>query len=82
MGFNIRKITKGNETITVWDIEGQPRFRSMWERYCRGVNVIVYSVDATDSEKVEASKNELHHLLEKPQLHVRSHFDDDDDYNL
>lgn len=25
----------------VWDIGGQPRFRSMWERYCRGVNAIV-----------------------------------------
>ena len=25
----------------VWDIGGQPRFRSMWERYCRGVNCIV-----------------------------------------
>lgn len=27
--------------VTVWDIGGQPRFRSMWERYCRGVNAIV-----------------------------------------
>lgn len=25
----------------VWDIGGQPRFRSMWERYCRGVNAVV-----------------------------------------
>lgn len=24
-----------------WDLGGQPRFRSMWERYCRGVNAIV-----------------------------------------
>ena len=24
------------------NIGGQPRFRSMWERYCRGVNAIVY----------------------------------------
>ena len=23
-------------------------FRSMWERYCRGVNAIVYMVDAAD----------------------------------
>ena len=23
---------------------GQPRFRSMWERYCRGVNAIVYAL--------------------------------------
>uniref|UniRef100_U3JJ69 ARF like GTPase 8A n=1 Tax=Ficedula albicollis TaxID=59894 RepID=U3JJ69_FICAL len=61
VGFNMRKITKGNVTI-------KPRFRSMWERYCRGVSAIVYMVDAADQEKIEASKNELHNLLDKPQL--------------
>ncbi|XP_026679605.1 ADP-ribosylation factor-like protein 8B-A [Diaphorina citri] len=68
VGFNMRKITKGNVTIKVWDIGGQPRFRSMWERYCRGVNAIVYMVDAADTDKLEASRNELHALIEKPQL--------------
>ncbi|KAI4826735.1 hypothetical protein KUCAC02_030168 [Chaenocephalus aceratus] len=68
VGFNMRKVTKGNVTIKIWDIGGQPRFRSMWERYCRGVNSIVYMVDAADQEKVEASRNELHNLLDKPQL--------------
>ena len=34
----------------------------------RGVNAIVYMVDAADPEKIEASRNELHNLLEKPQL--------------
>ncbi|EEB11797.1 GTP-binding nuclear protein RAN1, putative [Pediculus humanus corporis] len=68
VGFNMRKIVKGNVTIKVWDIGGQPRFRSMWERYCRGVNAIVYMVDAADLGKIEASKTELHNLLEKPQL--------------
>ncbi|XP_034442523.1 ADP-ribosylation factor-like 8Bb [Hippoglossus hippoglossus] len=68
VGFNMRKVTKGNVTIKIWDIGGQPRFRSMWERYCRGVNAIVYMVDAADREKIEASRNELHNLLEKPQL--------------
>ncbi|XP_078465868.1 ADP-ribosylation factor-like protein 8B-A isoform X1 [Lampetra fluviatilis] len=69
VGFNMRKISKGNVTIKIWDIGGQPRFRSMWERYCRGVNAIVYMVDAADPDKVEASRNELNNLLEKPQLH-------------
>ncbi|KAE8616002.1 hypothetical protein XENTR_v10008687 [Xenopus tropicalis] len=69
VGFNMRKVTKGNVTIKVWDIGGQPRFRSMWERYCRGVNAVVYMVDAADLDKVEASKYELHNLLDKPQLH-------------
>ena len=53
VGFNMRKITKGNVTIKLWDIGGQPRFRSMWERYCRGVNAIVYMVDAADPDKIE-----------------------------
>ncbi|XP_021892302.1 ADP-ribosylation factor-like protein 8a [Carica papaya] len=42
VGFNMRKVTKGNVTIKLWDLGGQPRFRSMWERYCRAVSVIVY----------------------------------------
>ena len=27
--------------LKLWDIGGQPRFRGMWERYCRGVTAIV-----------------------------------------
>ncbi|KHJ96256.1 hypothetical protein OESDEN_03785 [Oesophagostomum dentatum] len=68
VGFNMRKITKGNVTIKLWDIGGQPRFRSMWERYCRGVNAIVFMVDAADEDKLEASRNELMQLLDKAQL--------------
>ncbi|KAK9007733.1 hypothetical protein GQ457_03G003670 [Hibiscus cannabinus] len=41
VGFNMRKVTKGNVTIKLWDLGGQPRFRSMWERYCRAVSAIV-----------------------------------------
>eukprot|EP00850_Spirogloea_muscicola_P009281 SM000052S17673 [mRNA] locus=s52:57125:58622:+ [translate_table: standard] len=68
VGFNMRKVTKGNVTIKLWDLGGQPRFRSMWERYCRGVSAIVYVVDAADIENVGASKTELHELLGKPSL--------------
>lgn len=68
VGFNMRKVSKGNVTIKIWDIGGQPRFRSMWERYCRGVNAIVFMVDSADHDKLEAARNELHNLLEKPQL--------------
>ncbi|PWN42700.1 P-loop containing nucleoside triphosphate hydrolase protein [Ceraceosorus guamensis] len=46
VGFNMRKVQSGNTTIKVWDIGGQPRFRNMWERYCRGVSAIVFVVDS------------------------------------
>eukprot|EP01112_Ceratiomyxa_fruticulosa_P013163 TRINITY_DN3683_c0_g1_i2.p1 TRINITY_DN3683_c0_g1~~TRINITY_DN3683_c0_g1_i2.p1 ORF type:complete len:188 (+),score=27.28 TRINITY_DN3683_c0_g1_i2:234-797(+) len=68
IGFNMKKVTKGNVTIKLWDIGGQPRFRGMWERYCRGVNAIVYVVDAQDREKFEQSRKELHDLLIKAPL--------------
>jgi ADP-ribosylation factor-like protein 8 len=68
VGFNMRKVNKGNVSIKLWDIGGQQRFRSMWERYCRGVNVIVFMVDAADTSKIEAARQELFALLEKPPL--------------
>jgi ADP-ribosylation factor-like protein 8 len=68
VGFNMRKITKGRVTLKVWDIGGQPRFRSMWERYCRGVNAIVFVVDLADPAKADMARNELRNLLEKPQV--------------
>jgi len=68
VGFNMRKVTKGNVTIKLWDIGGQPRFRSMWERYCRGVNAIVFVVDAADHDKLSGAQSELWALLEKPQI--------------
>lgn len=58
VGFNMRKVRSGNTTIKVWDIGGQPRFRSMWERYCRGVSAIVFVVDSSvplPSAKTESS---------------------------
>ncbi|KAH0468078.1 hypothetical protein IEQ34_003111 [Dendrobium chrysotoxum] len=68
VGFNMRKVTKGNVTIKLWDIGGQPRFRSMWERYCRAVSAIVYVVDAADLNNLPISASELHDLLNKPSL--------------
>eukprot|EP00761_Pharyngomonas_kirbyi_P012232 gb/GECH01012259.1/.p1 GENE.gb/GECH01012259.1/~~gb/GECH01012259.1/.p1 ORF type:complete len:186 (+),score=27.62 gb/GECH01012259.1/:1-558(+) len=68
VGFNMRKVSKGNVNIKLWDIGGQPRFRSMWERYCRGVSSIVYVVDAADPEKVPDAKEELQELMTKPAV--------------
>nr|GEX15587.1 ADP-ribosylation factor-like protein 8c [Tanacetum cinerariifolium] len=68
VGFNMRKVTKGNVTIKLWDLGGQRRFRTMWERYCRGVTTILYVVDAADWDSIPIAKTELHDLLTKPSL--------------
>ena len=40
----------------------------MWERYCRGVQAIVYVVDSADLDSVDTSAKELQELLSKPSL--------------
>ncbi|KAG8214881.1 P-loop containing nucleoside triphosphate hydrolase protein [Butyriboletus roseoflavus] len=42
VAFNYRKVRKGAVTLKIWDVAGQPKFRSMWERYCNGVDAVVY----------------------------------------
>ncbi|EIN12780.1 P-loop containing nucleoside triphosphate hydrolase protein [Punctularia strigosozonata HHB-11173 SS5] len=68
VAFNFRKIRKGNVTMNVWDVAGQPKFRSMWERYCNGVNAIVFVVDSTDHGNFETARFELQQLLAQPSL--------------
>lgn len=64
----MKKVAKGHVTLKCWDIGGQPRFRSMWERYCRGVNAIVFIVDSADVAALPVANEELHALLEKESL--------------
>ncbi|BFZ58324.1 ADP-ribosylation factor-like protein 8 [Savitreella phatthalungensis] len=68
VGFNMRKVVKGRVTMKCWDLGGQPRFRSMWERYCRNVTAIVFVVDSADKAKLPTAATELHALVTKDTL--------------
>lgn len=61
----MKRIKVGSVTLKCWDLGGQPRFRSMWERYCRGVDAIIYVLDSADPDKFELAKKELHALMER-----------------
>jgi len=41
VAFNFRKVRKGAVTFKIWDVAGQPKFRSMWERYCHGMDAVM-----------------------------------------
>jgi|EP00769_Ergobibamus_cyprinoides_P000171 ADP-ribosylation factor-like protein 8 len=68
VGFNMRSVKKGAVQIRAWDIGGQTRFRSVWERYARGCAVVVYVIDATDRDAFAESRAELEALMSKPSL--------------
>mmetsp|Transcript_5966 Transcript_5966/g.15585 ORF Transcript_5966/g.15585 Transcript_5966/m.15585 type:complete len:187 (-) Transcript_5966:271-831(-) len=68
VGFNMRQFKSGGVTLKVWDLGGQARFRRMWERYCRGVDCVVYVVDAADEARFETARVELHDVMSRPAL--------------
>lgn len=40
----------------------------MWERYCHGMDAIVFIVDSADQDKFDTARFELHQLLSQPGL--------------
>lgn len=68
VGFHMQKVQKGKVTIKIWDMGGQKKFRGMWERYCRGVQVIVFVIDAADQKLFTTAHKELQALLNKSTL--------------
>lgn len=63
VGFSLREIKKGGVNLKCWDIGGQRRFQSMWERYARGAGAILYVVDSTDTDKFVQAREALHALV-------------------
>lgn len=64
----MKRVQRGHVTLKCWDIGGQPRFRTMWERYCRDVNAIVFIVDIADPKLIPQAKDELHMLMSNESL--------------
>lgn len=69
VAFNKKEVKKGHVAITCWDLGGQVKFRSMWERYCRDVNAIVFVLDAADREALSVAREELFNLLDHESVH-------------
>lgn len=68
VAFTKKEVKKGHVQIRCWDLGGQVKFRSMWERYCRDVTAILFVVDASDRDAIPVANDELHALLAHESL--------------
>ena len=57
-----------NISFTVWDVGGQDKIRPLWRHYYQNTQVVVWVVDATDRDRMDQSKEELHRILIEPEL--------------
>lgn len=69
VGFNVEMLElEKSLSLTVWDVGGQDRMRSVWDYYCEHTDGLVYVVDSTDKRRLEDSRREFEHILKNEHL--------------
>lgn len=56
VGMNLAKIHLRGSRVIFWDLGGQKKMRSMWERYYAEANAVIFVVDSADLVRLEEAK--------------------------
>ncbi|XP_077344186.1 ADP-ribosylation factor-like protein 14 [Lithobates pipiens] len=65
VGFNVEMIqTEKRLQLTIWDVGGQEKLRSLWCYYFENTDGLVYVVDSTNKETLDESKKEFQRILQ------------------
>ncbi|XP_022359703.1 ADP-ribosylation factor-like protein 14 [Enhydra lutris kenyoni] len=69
VGFNVEMIElEKSFSLTVWDVGGQEKMRTVWEYYSENTDGLMYVVDSTDKQRLEDSRRELKHILKNEHI--------------
>lgn len=49
-----------NLRMTIWDVGGQTRIRTLWRYYYSNSEAVIFVVDSSDRERIEEAAEELH----------------------
>nr|XP_005546315.2 ADP-ribosylation factor-like protein 14 isoform X2 [Macaca fascicularis] len=68
-GFNVEMIElERSLSLTVWDVGGQEKMRTVWGCYCENTDGLVYVVDSTDKQRLEESRRQFEHILKNEHI--------------
>lgn len=56
------------DSVTIWDVGGQDRIRSLWRHYYQGTDGLVFVVDSSDKNRFDLAAQELHGILSYDEL--------------
>ncbi|GMT23422.1 hypothetical protein PFISCL1PPCAC_14719 [Pristionchus fissidentatus] len=68
IGFNVEQVTFKSISFTIWDVGGQMRIRALWKYYFQNTQALIYVVDSSDVDRIEEAKEELHAILNDPEM--------------
>ena len=68
IGFPIQTFKYKNIDLTVWDIGGSDKFRSLWTHYFHNSQGLIFVIDSNDRDYIDEARNELQRLLAYDEL--------------
>ncbi|KFO33684.1 ADP-ribosylation factor-like protein 14 [Fukomys damarensis] len=69
IGFNVEMIQmESSFSLTVWDVGGQEKMRTVWSDYCEHTDGLLYVVDCADRQRLEISRKEFKHILKNEHI--------------
>eukprot|EP01084_Bolivina_argentea_P113048 201571_1 len=57
-GFNVETIKIKKGEMTIWDVGGNKKIRSLWKHYYQRTAAIIFVVDSTDRNRINAEYNQ------------------------
>ena len=63
IGFNIETVKYKNLELTVWDLGGQDKLRTLWKYYYENSDVLIFVIDSCDIERMKEANQELYKIL-------------------
>lgn len=66
--INVESVEYKNICMTVWDIGGQDKIRSLWKHYYHDTDGIIFVVDSSDRERIDEARIELEKIVELNEL--------------
>ncbi|KAK4534030.1 hypothetical protein CDCA_CDCA01G0055 [Cyanidium caldarium] len=68
VGFNLETLQVGGLKLQCWDLGGQESIRPFWRSYFFHQEAVLFVVDSADTERMEVARQELHSILQEPEL--------------
>ncbi|KAL1512090.1 hypothetical protein AB1Y20_005362 [Prymnesium parvum] len=68
IGFNVEAVRHKNLEMTIWDVGGQDKIRTLWRHYYDNTDALVFLVDSNDPDRLQEAREELHEVLADDRL--------------
>lgn len=68
VGMNLAKIHFRGAQAVFWDLGGQVKVRSLWQKYYQEADAVVYVVDAADLPRIEEAKAAFDAVCDSDEL--------------